>query len=166
MMNYKTLLLTGAIAGLVFFGACKRKCQDPSLYSAFTGYDSSGLNTFIVRRYAKTADFSHLLQTNYSGISVNVPTTLDFGDGDTIAGSYAEYVNPEYDYEYYVPASGKTYRISEIGFNQEKGETTFMNKSEHCSNEVTYRLNGQWYLGRGLPQRVDHPGAVAIELQK
>ena len=41
-----------------------------------------------------------------------------------------------------------------------------MNKSEHCSNVVTYRLNGEWHSGRGMSLRADHAGSVSIELQK
>ena len=161
----KTVLYCSFLLILVA-ASCKIKCQDPGLIVEFDGYDSSALQHIVIRQYSRNSNYSQLVRTNYSGITIpRVAGVYNYNDGDTIP--YNGWgVGEGNDFEFELPLVGKTYRLSEISFDQEKGETTFMNKFSNCSNTVTYNLDGTTLTGKGVSQRADKPGSVYIELTR
>jgi hypothetical protein len=108
-------------------------------------------DTVIVRRFAKSSNFATLVDSfqvdsvraNYSRTAGNLLIDYSYGgDGGLLS---------KYDYQIWLPASNKTYEITEMAeeVKSQKSGGIFAMDKQPCSNLITsYKLNGQLVSGK------------------
>jgi hypothetical protein len=124
-------LLIVAVSGFV---ACKRQCtyvcDEPYFGITFKGFQEEDLDTVIIKRYFSDGKFDELSSV----------TTMY----DVFYHGFGRY-DPVSDWEFYIPATQKTYRFSEIS---REGKETLRGEcktTRGCINEFfSYRLNGEF----------------------
>jgi len=132
--------------GLITIGfvlnACKTKCGDQHLTPAFVGFASADLDTIILKKYAKGSNAQDLIDTTV----ITNQTAVYFPSNDTtvidmnvVSGENA-YLNPNYDWQLYIPAQRLTVSITDI-VSPQRQENCY---DCGCINSITSFLqNGQ-----------------------
>lgn len=140
---------------ILFFG-CKSSvydCDNLQIQTIFIGYSKPDIDTFIIRRYKAIDSFRTLIDTlmikEGSGTYykfMHDTASVDFYNFTT-GGIHG--IQAGYDWELFIPANNKTFRISEIVDEKRKGKCRngifSMDKFNcYCFNEIySLKLNGQ-----------------------
>lgn len=137
LLSYTILL---AIAASLLQACTKTDCADAELHFGLVGFSDHEADSIILRRFTKNSGFTSLVDT----------ARLDIGfkrSNDTL-GIASQLVNLQmtsgYDFEFYFPVAGRSYRITEINEEQsEQRKSIFNNTKELCINRVTsLKVNG------------------------
>lgn len=101
-------------------GTCS--CMDDSLVPAFIGYDTSELDTVIIKRFAKGSNFGQQLDS----FAFTTATVVYSKSGDTtniVAMRGDQRLSVDSDWQVSIPSGNRTVRISEI---------TIEKREQHC----------------------------------
>ncbi|MBI5856703.1 MAG: hypothetical protein HZB42_03550 [Sphingobacteriales bacterium] len=139
----KSLLKIAIISAFVIsmVQSCVRTdCANGELYFSLVGFTDHESDSIILRRFSKGNNFNLPLDSALLNIGFK-------RSHDTLNISY-RLVNMQitsgYDFEFYFPVAGKTYRLTEI--TEEKSEqkkSLFNNTKEMCINPITHlKING------------------------
>lgn len=130
-----------ALLACFILGSCKHYCHNnPSPALVFVNFDSSDLNTVVVKSHNTTYACPTCLPVEQTSIYTS-RQTFSY-DTINLSGSYlpttARYVIPldfNTDASIFIPATGKTYYFRGYKFNRDSWEST------NCTNSMSYYLN-------------------------
>jgi hypothetical protein len=127
--------------------SCKEyPCDTATMNINIHGFSKSDIDSVIIRKYAKSTNFSTLIQStsidsleaSYSWVGVGDYLNIvpDFGN---------EYgLRSEFDYEIYIPRQNRIFKITEIVEEPKTGkETISMEKSRCMNNTKSYKVDGR-----------------------
>lgn len=126
----------------VSFLACNFPCRESPVNPTFVGYKIADIDTFILRIYQADDNFQHLLDTvlvhnKQASIftSFSDTTVVYINDSDP-----QKWISTDHDFELYLPAINKSYRITNIASDNNKG-------GKNCLNPITsLKLDGQFMI--------------------
>jgi len=109
--------------------------MDSNLIPAFTGFANPyDFTSIIFRAYKKGDGFSQIMDTALvrdPGSPASGDTVYIWLNGDYTSQHHYWVLGPDFDWEVYVPAIKRTFRISEIANRRTEG------KGRYCVNEIT-----------------------------
>ncbi|MBS1688924.1 MAG: hypothetical protein JSS96_09385 [Bacteroidetes bacterium] len=151
----KKLLIPSLFLSLLTLVSCWRtmQCVNPMQQLQFIGFDSTELNSVILYKYQTGNTFSNLVDsfdigTNsyrwdhyYGGYypdSLIIMSSMVHKPYDTLLT-----INNFYDWEVYIPATGKRYFISDVKYDQQtkKMRIGWEPIGQSCFNNTSYYLN-------------------------
>jgi len=122
--------------------SCMQTCVDAESSITLSGFTNNETDTIIVRKFAKSANFTTMLDTffvteantSYNRINNTLHLFVSFDPDHGLSSGY--------DYEIYIPENNKLYQISEIVENYESKNTGC--KKVRCINSIaSYKINGK-----------------------
>ena len=133
----KKLIILASLCVLLYSCYPTHPCTDSNLIPAFTGFTNpDDFTTIIFRAYKQGANFDEIKDS----FQINNPSNGISSHGDTIyiwlSGSYTpnrhcRVLGPDFDWEIFLPALNKTYRISEIVNKRTE------DMGQYCVNEIS-----------------------------
>ena len=120
MISRNLFILSFGVAALLGIQACscEIQCSKAAIMFSYVGYDSLTLDTVIIRRYDKTTSGDRLKDTfllsRTEGITYRFNLDTAFVVGSKIGGLPIFTLQSEWNYEIFIPAAGKTFKISDI----------------------------------------------------
>jgi hypothetical protein len=125
---------------LMIFGGCKYACLENYMNPVFIGFGPGQVDTFVVRAYQPNSNFQQLVDTTVvtnccAGVfTVQGDSTVIFLNEE----SNSKNLSPDYDWQIYIPSTGKTARITSIQSPLSKG-------TRGCYNPIiSYVQDGQF----------------------
>ena len=128
---------------LTFF-SCSYECSNATVNFSLVSFQPGETDTIIVRKFTKMSNFMSLLDTfslnQFNSFFSNTNDTLDvrysFGTDNGLLSKY--------DYEIYLPAISRLYKISEINEEFRSINQGLSCKKIGCINSIkSYRMNGE-----------------------
>lgn len=167
-MTCRAALLLSLIISLAFIGCEKDKCINGSLRLTLQKFDSTELETVIIRKYAKTSDFTTQIDVQEFRLSQKSGPIVPY---DTVHG-YIDWVyfypmNSQYDYIVEVPNANKTFSITEIDQPQNTIKQPLLAENKMCWNGYAgCKVNGEFVSlgGAGISYgQTNSPQQLTIE---
>jgi hypothetical protein len=117
---------------------CKYKCHDRNISTAFIGFPVEKIDTILFKRFEKNSNFSTLIDSYYvtnselnGGLGTGKYTTSNDTTIVFVDDNYPDCgMIPGYDFEVFIPATGKIISISNIVSLQTEGG------SSRCGNPI------------------------------
>ena len=128
--------------------SCTHECQRADAHIALVSFLPEETAAVIVRKFEKNSGFAIMIDTLY----LSRPAGTYQHQGDTVA-IFASWGTDRgllsiYDYEIYLPAVSRLYRVTEITEAQESMNVTLSCTKEECLNTIrSYKVNGQLMNG-------------------
>lgn len=139
----KPPLLAGIIIPFILLTAqscIRHDCASDELRYSLIGFSDQDASSIILRRFAKGTNFNTKIDTSIQDI--------DFKRNNDTLNMVRRVVNMQitsgYDYEFYFPLSGNTYRLTEINEEKTEQKKSFLNNTkELCINPIiSLKVNG------------------------
>ena len=130
-------------------------CDNGNIKLGFIAFSDTATNSVIIRQFKKTSDFQTLVDTvlitqtsiayKKSHDTLQVEYSFNKKNGYT-SSTYG--LTSEYDYEIYLPAIDKIFRISDIDEEYKMQKKGFTSDNSSCDNYIkAYSINGQKIYG-------------------
>ena len=163
----KKLTILASLCVLLYSCYPTHPCQDSVLIPAFTGFSNpDDFTTIIFRAYKQGDHFSEIKDS----LLINNPSNgIPSPGGDTVYiwlnGAFTSknhywVMGPDFDWEVYLPALNRTYRISEIVNRRTEG------KGRYCLNEITScSVDGKTINPVYTGDKIGEPTGFVLNLQ-
>jgi hypothetical protein len=119
------------ILSVSLMGCPEHTCKPDYINPAFIGFTPADIDTIVFRAYKRDDNFQHLIDTvividSYSGIYTRMhdTTIVDVNSSDP-----NHFINPNFDWQIYIPAKHRTVSISNIMTDATQGR-------RGCSNPI------------------------------
>lgn len=144
-------LLFLAIGSMLLLSSCRySECSEPVVGLRFM-VDSTDTLRFQFDTYEKGSKFSRLVSSEGDSAYIDTLDYITHKQASTFARQH-NHVDDKYDYIISVPASGKTYKISDInhsGKRKVKADGIISENRTACTRTVNYTVNGQAFSVEG-----------------
>ena len=147
------------LLGIVFL-SCQYEynCGDLAIYPTFLGFDSSDIDTIIIRKFEPNTNYQNLIDTFiatsanslYSGVSDSTTVFIDYNRQE-------KDIKVNYDWQIFVPAKQRVISISDIKSEKTTGERDRFGEpiGNSCYNRIfSMNVNGQLINLTNLPPYV------------
>ncbi len=121
-----TLLLMGT-------SSCNKEydCRNVQLQPVFVGFSTNEIDTFIIRKYSAGNGFRRVIDSllvtgEYSYYRIGNDSTTVAINNSTNDGTAG--IQPDFDWQLYIPATAQTFSITNIAREQKKGHCGGMDK--------------------------------------
>ena len=137
MISRNLFILSLAAAALFGIQACscEIRCTKASLMIGYVGYDSLTLDTVIIRRYEKTTSGDRLIDTSLLSNPEQIRYRFNLDTAFWSGGLRIFELQSGWNYEVFIPAAGKTFKISDILEDQTRREVP-CNIPRGCINSI------------------------------
>ncbi len=130
------------IISIAFF-SCSYECSNATVNFSLVSFQAAETETIIVRKFTKMSNFTSLLDT----FSLNQLNSSYSNTNDTleVRNSYGtdNGLLSKYDYEIYLPAINRLYKVSEINEEFRSINQGLSCKKRGCVNSFkSYKVNG------------------------
>lgn len=129
----------------------KVPCDDGNIKIGFIAFSDTATNIVVLRQFKKASDFKILVDTaiitkgdsSYKKYNdtLRIQYSFNFKNGYT---SSRQGLTSEFDYEIYLPALNKAFRIEDIVEEYKSQKKGFISDNSSCNNSIkSYTLDGQ-----------------------
>jgi hypothetical protein len=130
-------------------------CDDGNIKLGFVSFSDTVTNSFILRQFKKSTNFKTLVDTilinqtigSYKKSNDSLQVEYSFNNKHGYTNS-KHGLTSEYDYEVYLPAIHKTFKISDIDEEYKMQKKGFTSDNSSCDSYIkAYSVNGQKFIG-------------------
>ncbi len=134
------------VIGFISFGfaACNKcRCIDSDLSPNFILFDTSEVDTIIIRKYSKNGNFNNLIDTSFfdSKTSFGIKKNSDTVSFPYRVGNFS--INADYDWKLYLPSINRTIAITDI--ISEKTSMPCSGKTQCINSIESLKIDGTVY---------------------
>jgi hypothetical protein len=130
---------------------CTHRCTNTIPELNFVNFDSSELHAVIVQEYEQNGRFDRMWTSHvYTNAVFPGPDTFQLADNKIVIGGNTDYVIT-------VPATGKTWTITELNLHYDH-----LKENTQCTSGMSYRLNDSTYTTHMVPGATDVPTLINL----
>jgi len=122
---------------IIGFLGCSREieCTDPPIYFSFISIPQNALDTLVLRKFKKDANFQELVDTLQ--ITSANGGIINYGDTSRVSlDDPYNYPIPGFDWQIFIPAINRTVSITDINMRTKTGKCAAMSTDCFCNNEI------------------------------
>ena len=156
MTDFNKIIIS-AIVFYTLLTSCTMRvpCDDGNIKLGFVSFSDTVTNTFVIRQFKKSTNFKSLVDTilitkkNGSYRKSNDSLQVEYSFNNKHGYTNSKHgLTSEYDYEVYLPAIDKTFKISDIDEVYKMQTKGFTSDNSSCDNYIkSYSINGQKIIG-------------------
>ncbi|RYY53016.1 MAG: hypothetical protein EOO09_19470 [Chitinophagaceae bacterium] len=141
----KTLTHFIFLMSVILSSCAGHDCAKSEIAFGFIGFTQAEADTMIARRFARDNGFGSAIDT-----FIYTPEIISYGlTGDTLEMTSGRgdrlFLSTSYDYEFFIPATGQVFQITDMVEEQKSKARSLSNTKELCVNPfVSYVINGQF----------------------